>query len=391
MDISSEMVLNILPLYLANVLGVKTSIIGFIEGIAESTSSLLRLFSGWLSDLLGTRKWLAVTGYGISTLVKPFFYFATTWQAIAVVRWADRVGKGIRTAPRDALIADSITKEKRGLAFGFQRAADTGGAMLGLMIAFGIVWMAQSNQLQLNGSTFRIIVLASIFPAVLAVFTLAIGAKDVHVSDIRKLPKFAPLSLGRSFTVFMIIVGVFELGNFSDAFLILRAQDLGLSVLGIMGMLVCFNLVYSLVSTPGGALSDRIGRRKVIICGWLVFALVYLGFGLAQSAWQIVVLFVAYGFYYGLAYGTSKAIIADLVAEHVRGTAYGNYNAIIGILDFPASLIAGILWQGLGSWNGFGASAPFLFGSATALLAALLLAFWLPRGASDLTSLSRGQ
>jgi MFS family permease len=177
----------------------------------------------------------------------------------------------------------------------------------------------------------------------------------------------------------MVIVGLFELGNSSDAFLILRAQERGLSVTGILAMLVVFNLVYTIVSTPAGSLSDRIGRRKVIVGGWLAYAAVYLGFGLIRSAWQVWVLYVAYGLYYGLAYGTSKALIADLVPEASRGTAYGSYNALIGILDFPASLIAGLLWQGAGNWTGFGPAAPFLFGSVLALMAAVLMTFWFPR------------
>lgn len=378
MDISSEMVINILPLFLFNVLGVRMSLIGVIEGIAEATASLLKLFSGWFSDRLRARKWLAVSGYAISALVKPFFYFANSWITIAAVRFTDRVGKGIRTAPRDALVADSVTEKTRGLAFGFHRAADTAGATLGLLVALGVVWYVQSNVVHLGESTFRIIVLVSLIPAVLAVLTLAIGAQDVPVTGQRAAPKFAFKSLGKPFMVFMVIVSVFEIGNSSDAFLVLRAQERGLSVTGILSMLVVFNLVYTLVSTPAGALSDRIGRKRLIIAGWLVYAVVYLGFGLAQTAVQVWVLYAFYGLYYGLAYGTSKAMIADLVPENVRGTAYGTYNAAIGIMDFPASVIAGVLWQGVGAWTGLGAAAPFIFGSAAALLAALLMATWMP-------------
>ena len=378
MDISSEMVINILPLFLFNVLGVRMSLIGVIEGIAEATASLLKLFSGWFSDRLRARKWLAVSGYAISALVKPFFYFANSWITIAAVRFTDRVGKGIRTAPRDALVADSVTEKTRGLAFGFHRAADTAGATLGLLVALSVVWYVQSNVVHLGESTFRIIVLVSLIPAALAVLTLAIGAQDVPVTGQRAAPKFVFKSLGKPFMVFMVIVSVFEIGNSSDAFLVLRAQERGLSVTGILSMLIVFNLVYTLVSTPAGALSDRIGRKRLIIAGWLVYAVVYLGFGLAQTAVQVWVLYAFYGLYYGLAYGTSKAMIADLVPENVRGTAYGTYNAAIGILDFPASVIAGVLWQGVGAWTGLGAAAPFIFGSAAALLAALLMATWMP-------------
>ena len=378
MDISSEMMINILPLFLANVLGVKMGVIGLIEGVAEATASLLKLFSGWLSDRLGQRKWLAVAGYGLSAIVKPFFYIAQSWTSVATIRWADRVGKGIRTAPRDALVADSVRPEQRGIAFGFQRAADTAGAMFGLLIALVVVWLAQSNSLELGETTFRTIVLVSLLPAGLAVLTLAIGAQDVSVTSQRAAPKFALKSLGRPFSAFMLIVGLFELGNSSDAFLILRAQERGLSITGILAMLVVFNLVYTLISTPAGSLSDRSGRRKVIAGGWLIYAAVYFGFGLAQTAWQVGALYVVYGLYYGLAYGTSKALIADLVPEAMRGAAYGSYHATIGILDFPASLIAGLLWQGAGRWAGLGPAAPFIFGAMLALGAAALMAFWFP-------------
>ncbi|PKO13476.1 MAG: MFS transporter [Chloroflexi bacterium HGW-Chloroflexi-10] len=379
MDISSEMVINILPLFLSNVLGVKTNIIGLIEGVAEATASILKLFSGWFSDKIGGRKWPAVVGYGISALTKPFFYFANSWGAIAGARWIDRVGKGIRTSPRDALVADSVTQEQRGLAFGFHRAADTGGAMLGLMIALLVTWLAQRSSVVLTADTFRTIVLISIVPAFLAVLALALGTKEVSKKNGASLPSFAFKKLGKPFMVFMLIVAVFDLGNSSDAFLVLRAQERGLSVLGILGMLITFNLIYTLISTPAGALSDRFDRRWMIIVGWLVYGVIYLGFALAKTGTHIWILYGLYGFYYGLTYGTAKAMVADLVPENLRGTAYGTYNGVLGLLDFPASVIAGILWQGAGTWQGFGPAAPFLFGAVMALLAALLLLTWRPQ------------
>jgi MFS family permease len=379
MDISSEMVINVLPLFLSNVLGVRTGIIGIIEGVAEATASLLKVFSGWLSDKLRGRKWIAVAGYAISALSKPFFYISDTWGMIAAVRWADRLGKGVRTAPRDALIADSIEPSQRGLVFGFHRAADTAGAMIGLVIATIAVWSVQSNNLSLGEPTFRTIVLISLVPAALSVLSLAFGAQDVKVDRESATPKITFKGLGKSFLIFMVIVGLFDLGNSSDAFLILRAQERGISVLGILVMLAVFNLVYSLISTPAGSLSDRIGRKKVIIGGWLVYGLIYLGFAMAQRPWHVWVLYIAYGLYYGLAYGTTKAMVADLVAPELRGTAYGTYNAVLGIIDFPASLIAGVLWQGAGGWAGFGPSAPFLFGSGLAFLAAGFMFFWKPK------------
>jgi MFS family permease len=381
MDISSEMVINILPLFLSNVLGVKTNIIGLIEGIAEATASLLKVFSGWLSDKLRARKWLAVAGYGLSSLAKPFFYVANSWGVVAGVRWADRVGKGVRTAPRDALVADSIDERHRGLAFGLHRAADTGGAVLGLIIALVVVWMAQRSNMVLGRTTFQTVVLISLIPAFLAVLSLAIGAQDVPVKAERESPKVSFRGLGRSFAIFMIIVGIFDLGNSSDAFLVLRASERGLNVVQVLGMLITFNLVYTLLSTPAGSLSDRIGRRKLIIGGWLIYALIYFGFAVAGTGWHVWVLYAVYGAYYGLAYGTTKAMVADIVPAELRGTAYGTYNAVLGILDFPASLIAGLLWSGMPSWgwDGFGPSAPFTFGGMLALFAAVLMTLWSPR------------
>lgn len=379
MDISSEMVLNILSLFLANVLGVTTSIIGLIDGVAEATASILKLFSGWFSDRIGGRKWVAVFGYGVSAITKPFFYIAGSWGLVAGVRWADRVGKGIRTAPRDALVADSVTPQTRGLAFGFHRAMDTAGAMLGILIAALVVWLTQKNDLLLSRSTFQTIVLISLIPALLAVLTLALGARDMTTKGKREAPRISLKSMGRPFSIFLVIVSIFTLGNSADSFLVLRAQNLGVSVLGILLMLAVFNLIYMLVSTPAGSLSDRVGRRRLIIGGWLVYAFIYFGFAAAQSGWQVWVLYAAYGLYYGLAYGSANALVADLVPEDLRGTAYGTYHAVIGLLAFPASFIAGILWQGLGNWGGFGPSAPFLFGGGMALIAALMMAFWMPR------------
>jgi MFS family permease len=259
---------------------------------------------------------------------------------------------------------------------------DTAGAMTGLLIAAGVVWLAQARDLSLSKSTFQTIVLISLVPAFLAVLSLAIGAKDVAVTSRHAPPNFSLRNLGRPFSIFLVIVGIFTLGNSADAFLVLRAQSLGVSVLGILMMLVVFNLVYSLVATPAGRISDRIDRRGMIIGGWLVYAVIYLGFAMASEGWQVWLLYVAYGLYYGMAYGTANAMVADLVPENLRGTAYGTYHGVIGLLAFPASLIAGILWQGAGSWAGLGPSAPFLFGGTLALIAALLMALWMPKKGS---------
>lgn len=377
-DISSEMILNLLPLFLANVLGVRTGLIGFIEGIAETAASLLKVFSGWLSDVIGKRKRLAVAGYGISTVAKPFLYVATSWWAVLAVRFADRVGKGVRTAPRDALVADSIDERHRGLAFGLHRAGDTAGALVGLLIALGVVWATQAGSLALSRATFQRLVLFSIVPAVLAVGILATTARDVAGAKKGEAPRLSLRPFNRQFRRFVPVVVLFTLGNSADAFLILRAQERGLSVLGILGMLATFNLVYALVSGPAGALSDRIGRRQLIVAGWTLYGLLYLGFALVTTAWQMWLLYALYGVYYGAVEGTAKAFVADIVAPQQRGTAFGVYHTAVGVAALPASVIAGVLWQGVATWRGFGPRAPFLWGAALALLAIFLFVTWIP-------------
>jgi MFS family permease len=383
-DVSSEMILNLTPLFLANVLGVRTDVVGLIEGIAESTASLLKIVSGWLSDRIGARKGLAVLGYGISTIAKPFLYLATAWPAVLGVRFADRVGKGIRTAPRDALIANSIAPDHRGLAFGIHRAGDTAGALLGLLIAIGVVWATQAGALRLERITFQRIVLIGVIPAVLGVLTLGLGARDAPTAAPSTALHVTLRGLDGRFRRFLVAVGIFTLGNSADAFVILRAQERGLNVVGILGMLATFNLMYAVLSGPAGAWSDRVGRRRLIAGGWLLYGLLYLGFALVESAWQIWLLYGLYGIYYAAVHGTANAYIADIIPSSQRGTAYGVYNAAIGIGVLPASLIAGILWQGIGSWGGFGPAAPFIAGAALALIATALFVMWVP-GASGST------
>lgn len=386
-DISSEMIVYLVPLFLSNILGVRTTVIGLIDGIAETTASLLKIYSGALSDKFGKRKWLAVLGYGISTIVKPFLYFANTWGWVLAVRFGDRAGKGIRTAPRDALVAASTDEKSRGLAFGLHRAGDTAGAFLGIGIAALIIWLTQTNEALLSVATFRIAVLASIAPAVLAVIVLVLGAKEVTVagqgSERMRLSPRPELAEGLKgmdtrFKYFLLTVVLFTLGNSSDSFIILRAQERGLSVLGTMFMLMTFTAIYTAFSGPLGALSDKIGRRRLIIGGWLAYGLVYLGFAFSQAGWHIWALFGLYGVYYAATEGTAKALVADLVPDARRGTAYGLFNAAVGLTALPASVIAGALWQGVGAWMGFGASAPFFFGAAIALLA-MILFWWLVR------------
>ena len=377
-DISSEMIVHLIPLFLANVLGVGTLTIGFIEGVAETTASLVKIISGRFSDRLGQRKWLTVAGYTLSTLAKPFLALAASWQAVFTVRFTERIGKGIRSAPRDALIADSITPDKRGLAFGLHRAGDTAGAALGLLLAMLVVWLFQGKDLLLLPNTFKTIVWLSVFPALLAVIILVIGIREKRAEVGTKQDAPVQGSLPAAFKRFLTVMVVFTLGNSADAFLILRAQERGMSILGVLGLLVVLNVVYTAVSSPAGSLSDRIGRKRLLVGGWLLYALVYLGLALTQSTWQLILLFALYGVYYGLTEGIAKAFVADLVSPDIRGTAYGWFNGAIGLAALPASLLAGLLWQGVGSWSGLGAAAPFMAGAVLALLAVVLLINWVP-------------
>ena len=374
-DISSEMIFNLIPLFLANILGVGTAVIGLIDGIAETTASLMKVYAGALSDKLGRRKWLAVAGYALSAVSKPFLYWANAWGWVLGVRFADRLGKGIRTAPRDALVADSIDEKQRGLAFGVHRAGDTAGAFVGLGLAALIVWLTQSGAAELSQHTFRVVVLASILPALLAVLVLALGATDVTAARRGSAPvRLSLAGMDSRFKLFLFVLVLFTLGNSSDSFIVLLGQNRGLDILQIMLMVMTFNLVYALLAGPLGALSDKLGRRRLIIAGWIAYGLVYLGLALSHTGWQVWVLYGLYGIYYGATDGVARALVADMVSEERRGAAYGLYNAAIGITALPASVIAGLLWQGAGRWAGFGPSAPFFFGAALALLAGIL--FW---------------
>jgi MFS family permease len=373
-DLSSEITIRTLPLFLANVLGVKTSIIGLIEGIADSTSTLLKMVSGWLSDKFQKRKPLVLAGYALSSFSKPLFYFAMTWPFVLLLRFLDRVGKGIRTSPRDALIADSTDLEHQGRAFGYNRAMDPVGAVFGLLAAAAFVTLAGLGTAVLTRSTYQTLVLIAAVPASISVLLIIFFIKDQPPQTVKHdRPRLSLKGFDRRFKIFLAINVVFTLGNSSDAFLILRSQQLGLSLIEIFIMLAMFNLTTSLVSFPAGVLSDKIGRHKVIIAGWLIYGLIYLGFAVARSGWQVWVLFTLYGFYYGATEGVAKALVADVVPHSdKRGTAYGLYNAAVGVSAFPASLIAGVLWQSIGP------AAPFLFGSVLALGAMVAMTVLIP-------------
>ena len=370
-DISSEMIFTLVPLFLRNVLGAATTIVGLVGGLSESADAIFRIFSGWFSDRIGKRKLLAVLGYSISTVAKPFMYVATNWGMVLGIRFSDRVGKGVRTSSRDALIADSVSAAERGKGFGFHRAMDTSGAVLGLAIAAIIIYLVQGGGWQLSLETYRWIVLVGVGPAVLAVLVLLI-----FVRERRRQPSpgglIHPVSLTKStggfdarFKVFLAIMAVFSLGNSSDFFVILRAQNLEAPLIQVVLMLVLFNVTYAAVSLPAGVLSDRLGRRRVITLGWFIYALVYLGFALASNIWQVWLLFACYGIYYGIVEGVARAFVADLVVEEKRGTAYGLYHGVVGLTLLPASLIAGWLWDTVNP------AAPFYFGAGLAFIAML--------------------
>ena len=364
-DFSSEVTVRTLPLFLSNILGVRIGIIGLIEGIAESTATLLQLVSGYLSDRIGRRKALTLCGYGLSNFTKPLLYFGTAgWGVVLAIRFLDRVGKGIRTAPRDALIADVTPPEQRGKAFGFRKAMDKTGAVMGLMIGALVLYLSQQDSLTLTLETYLWLVLLAVLPGLAAVVVLAGWVEEGSKTAAAARSKFRWSEVDGRFWGFVGVLVLFALGNSSDAFLMLRAQTLGLSTVEIFLVVAGFNLVISLSSTKGGALSDVLGRRGLIVAGWIIYAVIYLGFAFASAWWHAWILYAGYGLYYGAFQGAASALVADLVPEDLRGTAYGIFNAALGIAAFPASLLAGLLWD----W--YGPAAPFLAGGALALMAA---------------------
>ncbi len=360
MDVSSEMIYPLVPLFLANILGVNKSVIGLIEGVAESTASMLKVFSGWFSDRIGNRKWLMVLGYGISTLSRPILALASGWHQVMGFRFVDRFGKGIRTAPRDAIVVESTDKAHLGRAFGFQRAMDTMGAVVGPALAFFL--------LRIFSEGYRIIFWLSIIPGTIAVFLiiLLIAEKKRPVSGGSKMPKLTLKQFDGRFKAFVLIAAVFAAGNSSDVFLILRAQQLGIPALTIPVVYLMFNLIYSLSSLPAGMAADRFGKRRVILLGFILFALVYYGFAAAGSPTMIWVLFAFYGIFMGLTEGVQKAFLADIIPVDFKATAFGIYNTAVGLAMFPASLIGGLLWDRVSP------AATFHYGAITAAVSALL-------------------
>jgi MFS family permease len=360
MDVSSEMIYPLVPLFLANVLGVNKSVIGLIEGIAESTASLLKVFSGWFSDRIGNRKWLMAVGYGISTLSRPIVALATGWQHVMGSRFMDRFGKGVRTAPRDAIIAESTDKAYLGRAFGFHRSMDTMGAVVGPALAFFLLGIFSNN--------YRSVFWLSMIPGAIAVLLIIffITEKKKAFVTYTDRPKLTLKHFDWRFKFFVAIATLFAIGNSSDVFLILRAQQIGIPTLMIPVVYLMFNLVYSLSAIPAGIAADRFGRKRVIILGFILFSILYYGFATAEDTTAIWLLFAFYGLFMGLTDGIQKAFLATIIPPDFKATAFGVYNTAVGLAMFPASLIGGWLWDHVSP------AATFYFGAITAALSVLL-------------------
>jgi len=366
-DASSEIIYPLLPIFLTTVLGTSAAAVGAIEGAAETTSALLKLASGWWSDRASRRKPLVVAGYALASLARPLVAVAQSAAQVLAIRLTDRVGKGIRGSPRDALIAESVDPAIRGRAFGFHRAADHAGAVVGPLIAFALLrW----EQLPL-----RTVFLFAALPGVLSVIVLVLGVRETprHARAASATKKAGvpslDVSLGRAFWTFLASVLLFTLGNSTDAFLILRANQLGVSVALIPILWAALHVVKSAASVPGGALSDRFGRKPLILAGWAVYAAVYIGFGRATETWHAWALFLAYGTFFGLTEGTQAALIADLVGQARRGTAYGWYYLAVGIGALPASVLFGLIWDRVSPRAAFDVGAGLAFAAALVLLA----------------------
>lgn len=370
-DISSEMIFTLLPLFLANILAAPTAIIGLVGGLSDSTEAVFKIVSGRLSDRIRRPKLLTVLGYSLATIAKPFMLIAGSWGIVTGVRMSDRIGKGIRESPRDALLADSIHAGERGRSFGLRQAMDTSGAVLGLVLAAFIIYGIEGNATQITLNSYKWLVIGGIIPAVLAVVVLLAFVREIghKAADGRHSKSSAHERFDPRFKIFLVILAVFTLGNFSDFFVILRAQNLDIPLIQVVAMLIIFNITYALTSLPSGILSDRVGRKRLIVLGWTVFSVIYLGFAVATSVWEIWVLFAGYGIYYGAFQGVGKAFVADLVPSERRGTAYGLYNGVTSFFLLPASLIAGWLW------DAFSPEVPFYLGAVLSFVAMLGIVF----------------
>ncbi|MEM6436440.1 MAG: MFS transporter [Cyanobacteria bacterium P01_D01_bin.115] len=360
-DFASKMVYPLTPIFLTGVLGAPAWTVGVVEGIAESTASILKLYSGWLSDRVGQRKPFAVMGYGLGALSKVGLAVSFGWGHVLGARIIDRVGKGLRAAPRDALIAENCSPQQRGRAFGLHHSLETMGEIVGPLAGFWWLWQFPEN--------YRGVFAIAFIPALLSVLVLLALVKEPRSprQNVRSRPKFTFQGLSPSYRRFLLVVGLFGLGNSSDAFLLLRAQALGFASSQVLLLYAVFNMVEVSLGLAVGNLSDRVGRRPLLASGYLVFALVYLGFAIAPSAAAIWPLFMLYGLYSTLTRGVQKAFVADLVHPDRRGAEIGTFYLVVGLVALPASLVAGWLYTQVG------VAAPFYLSAAIAAIAALLL------------------
>ncbi|HEX2779388.1 MAG TPA: MFS transporter [Gemmatimonadaceae bacterium] len=365
-DASSEMIYPLLPLFLTSVLHAGPGAIGVIEGAAETTASLLKLASGWWSDRVTRRKPIVVIGYTIASAVRPLVALAQGAGQVLAIRLTDRVGKGIRSSPRDALLADAVSYEQRGRAFGLHRAADHLGAVIGPLVAFSLLrWTTLS---------LRSLFLLAAIPGALAVLALVIGVRETARPAVMRANAQRPVlggGLPGRFWAYLAVLLLFTLGNSSDAFLLLRASQLGVATALIPILWAMLHVVKSATSTPAGTLSDRVGRVPLIVSGWMIYALVYLAFGRAGATWQAWALFAVYGTYFGLTEGVEKALVADLVPAERRGAGFGWYNLAVGLGALPASVIFGAVWDRYGAPRAFELGAALSGVAAIALLVVL--------------------
>lgn len=357
------MLYPIVPLFLTLILGAPMALVGLIEGVAESTASILKVISGWYSDKTTKRKPFVVAGYSISAISKPLMALAYGWPLVLVSRLMDRTGKGLRTPARDALIADSSDAAHRGRSFGLHRSMDTIGAVAGPLIALGILY--------LSGENYRLVFLAAFIPGLLSILLVTFFVSE-RKRPVTERISFKVSDFGRDYKVFLLITAIFALGNSSNVFLILRAENLGFSFYMVILSYVLFNIVSSLGAFPLGTLSDRLGRRNIMSAGFIVFGIVYFGFAWVHQSIYIWLLFIIYGLYEALTEGIGKAYVVDLVPSEKRATALGIYHAASGFMMLFASITAGLLWDILGP------SAPFIYGGAAATLSSLLLVVLMP-------------
>ena len=365
-DISSEMIYPLVPIFLTETLRAPAAIVGAIEGLAESTTSVFKVVSGWFSDKIGKRKPFVVVGYSLSVVGKVFLALAFHWPTVLFARVVDRFGKGVRTSPRDALIAQWTPPSVRGRGFGFHRAADTAGAVFGPLAALAL--------LALIGVHYRIIFALAVVPAVLAILLLrGVGDRPPAPEERGSQPRPRLRDFGGGYYVFLAISLVFALGNSSDVFIILRARNLGLGVSEAVLAYVLYNLVYALLAMPAGIVSDRIARWHVIAGGFAIFAVVYFGFAVIDAGAYVWLLFAVYGIYMALTESVGRALVVDFVGAQWRGTALGLYQGAMSLMILLSSVLAGVLWDQVGP------AAPFFLGGSTAALAFLMAVLLLPR------------